>query len=135
MRFNARKCKVVRITKKKFPFSYDYHIDGAKLDSVSFLGLLTSNTLSWNIANITAKANTFLGLIKITCRDINNVTTLKTLYWSLVRPKIEYASQVCNHHTKKNISRRESIQTRATKLILKSDDECLVSHMNSACYL
>jgi len=65
---------------KKAPFSYDYHIDGAKLDSVSFLGLLTSNTLSWNIANITAKANRFLGLIKITCRDINNVTTLKTLY-------------------------------------------------------
>jgi len=68
---------------KNFPFSYDYHIDGAKLDSVSFhrdLGLLTSNTLSWNIANITAKANRFLGLIKITCRDINNVTTLKTLY-------------------------------------------------------
>lgn len=80
MRFNGRKCKVVRITKKKSPFSYDYHIDGAKLDSVSFLGLLTSNTLSWNIANITAKANRFLGLIKITCRDINNVTTLKTLY-------------------------------------------------------
>ena len=65
MRFNARKCKVVKITKKKSPFSYDYHIDGAKLDSVSFhrdLGLLTSNTLSWNIANITAKANRCVGI-------------------------------------------------------------------------
>ena len=65
MRFNARKCKVVKITKKKSPFSYDYHIDGAKLDSVSFhrdLGLLTSNTLSWNIANITAKTNRCVGI-------------------------------------------------------------------------
>ena len=41
---------------------------GAKLDSVSLhrdLGLLTSNVLSWNyhIANMTAKANSILGVI------------------------------------------------------------------------
>ena len=62
MRINASKCKVMRITKKKSPFTYDYHIDGAKLDSVSLhrdLGLLTYDVLSWNyhIANITAKAS------------------------------------------------------------------------------
>ena len=59
MRINASKCKVMRITKKKSPFTYDYHINGAKLNSVSLhrdLGLLTSDVLSWNfhIANITA---------------------------------------------------------------------------------
>ena len=63
----------------------------AKLNSLSLhrdLGLLTSDVLSWNlhIANITAKANSILGLIKRTCRDVNDVTTLKTLYCSLVRP-------------------------------------------------
>ena len=63
MRINASKCKVMRITKKKSPFTYDYHINGAKLDSFSLhrdLGLLTSDVLSWNfhIANITGKANT-----------------------------------------------------------------------------
>lgn len=82
MRVNASKCKVVRITKKKSPYNYDYHIDGTKLDSVSIhrdLGLLTSNVLSWNyhIANITAKENSTLGLIKRTCQDANNVTTLR----------------------------------------------------------
>ena len=37
------------------------------------LGLLTGDVLSWNfhIANITAKANSILGLIKGTCRDVN----------------------------------------------------------------
>ena len=42
---------VMRITKKKSPFTYDYHIDGAKLNSVSLhrdLGLLTRDVLSWN---------------------------------------------------------------------------------------
>ena len=52
-----------------------------------------------------------------------------------MRPKVEYASKVWNSHTENNISCRELIQTRATNFILKSDDECLVSHMNSACYL
>ena len=74
----------MRITQKKSPFTYDYHINhinGTKLDSVSLhrdLGLLTSDVLSWNyhIANITAKANTILGLIKRTCRDANDVTTI-----------------------------------------------------------
>ena len=94
MRINPSKCKVMRITKKKSPYTYDYQIDGAKLDSVSShrdLGLLTSDVLSWNyhIANITAKANSILGLIKRTCRDVNDVTTLKTLFCSLVRPKAE----------------------------------------------
>ena len=91
------------------------------------LGLLTSDVLSWNphIANITAQANSILGLIKGTCRDVNDVTTLKNLYCSLVRPRVEYASQVWNPYTKSNISRIESIQRRATKFILKSDDEYL----------
>ena len=75
------------------------------------LGLLTSDVLSWNfhIANITAKANSILGLIKRTCRDVNDVTTLKTLCCNLVKPRVEYASQVWNPFTKSNISRIESI--------------------------
>ena len=89
------------------------------------LGLLSSNVLSWNyhIANITAKANSILGLIKRTCRDVNDVTTLRTLCCILVRPKVEYASKVWNPYTKNNISRKESIQRMATKFILKSDEE------------
>ena len=67
-----------------------------------------------------------IGLIKRTCRDVNDVTTLKTLYCRLVRPRVEYASQVWNPNTKSNISSIESIQRRATKFILKSDDEYLV---------
>ena len=98
----------------------------AQLNSVSLhrdLGLLTSDVLSWNfhIANIPAKANSILGLVRRTCRDVNDATTLKTLYCSLVRLRVEYASQVWIPYTKSNISRIELIQRRATKFILKSD--------------
>ena len=43
--------------------------------------MLTGSVLAWNddIANITAKANGTLGLIKRTCRDVNDVTSLKAL--------------------------------------------------------
>ena len=43
-----------------------------------------------------------------------------------MRPRVDYAFQVWNPYTKSNISRIESIQRRATKFILKSDDEYLV---------
>ena len=43
--------------------------------------MLTGSVLAWNddIANITAKANGTLGLFKRTCRDVNDVTSLKAL--------------------------------------------------------
>ena len=106
----------MRSTKKKSPSTYDYHINGAKLNSVSLhrdLGLLTSDVLSWNfhIANITAKANSILSLIKRTFRVVNDVTTLKTLYCSLVRPRVEYASQVWNPFTKSNVNSKKGNKT------------------------
>ena len=81
---------------------------------------------NYNYNYITAKANSILGLIKRSCRDVNDVTTLTTLYCSLVKPRVDYAFQVWNPYTKSNISRIESIQRRATKFNLKSDDEYLV---------
>ena len=75
-------------TKNKSPFMT---IILMALNLIQFqdLGLLTCDVLSWNyhIANITAKANSTLSLVKSTCRDVNDITTLKTLYCSLVRPR------------------------------------------------
>ena len=50
--------------------------------------MLTGSVLAWNddIANITAKANGTLGLIKRTCRDVNDITSLKALRPADQRP-------------------------------------------------
>lgn len=60
--------------------------------------------------------------IKRTCRDVNDVTAVKALSCSLVRPGPEYASEMLNSSSKSS-SRIASIQRRVTKLILKRDEE------------
>ena len=55
--------------------------------------------------------------------DFKDVTTLRTLYCSLVRPLLEYSCETWNPHTQRNINRIESIQRRVTKFILKSNED------------
>ena len=76
-----------------------------------------------------------LGLIKRTCRDVDDVTTLKTLYCSLVRPRVEYASQVWNPYTKSNISRIESIKEGQQNSFLKVMTNIWLGYVTSVCYL
>ena len=48
MKINAKKCKIMRITKKKSPLAMDYYTDDQSLESVHIykdLGLLTSSNL------------------------------------------------------------------------------------------
>ena len=63
-----------------------------------------------------------LGLIKRTCKGLDDPKTLRTLYCSLVRSNLEYCSVVWSPHTKRNTDKLERVQRGATKFILKSDD-------------
>ena len=64
-----------------------------------------------------------LGLIKRSCRDLRDVSTLRTLYCTLVRSQLEYGSVVWSPFTARNITKLERVQRRATKSILKTDDD------------
>ena len=57
--------------------------------------LLAVLNISWNshADSITARANRVLGLVKRTCKDFRDITTLRTLYCSLVRPLLEYSCE------------------------------------------
>ena len=71
---------------------------------------------------IVSKANRTLGLIKRTCRGLDDSNTLRTLYCALVRSNVEYCSVVWSPYTKKNTEKLEKVQKRATKFILKTED-------------
>lgn len=71
MTINTKKCKIMRITRKKAPLVGEYNIEGQPLECVNVykdLGLFTASGLSWNrhIDRITAKTNRVLGLVKRT---------------------------------------------------------------------
>ena len=130
MDFNTKKCKIMRITRKQVSFTNSVHMNDTVLEEVKEfkdLGILTDCSLSWNSHTdvITTKANRMLGLIERTCKDLKDLNTaiLKTLYCSLFRSNLECCSVVWSPFTKGNIGKLERIQRRATKLILKSNDQ------------
>ena len=92
-----------------------------KVHSYKYLGVTLSDTLGWSnhVHNISTKARRVLGLIyrqysKHLCQD-----TLLQLYISLVRPHLEYASQVWNPHLQKDILMLESVQKFGLRICLK----------------
>ena len=66
-----------------------------------------------------------ISLIYRTCRDDCDRQTLLTLYRSLVRPQLEYATQVWSPSGIGNTKLIERVQRRATRFILKSNDDYL----------
>ena len=65
-----------------------------------------------------AKANRILGLVKRTCKDTRDVRVRKLLFCALVRPVLEYASNLWSPYTIMHKSLVENVQRRATKFIL-----------------
>jgi len=122
MKFNSKKCFVMRITHARSTVYFPYTLSEDLLtpvDSHPYLGVHISNKLNWNnhIQKMCAKANRSLGFIRRNLYSCNQSTKLQA-YTSLVRPLLEYSSAVWDPHTKKNIDLLESIQKRAARFIL-----------------
>ena len=73
LKFNALKCKVLTITRKKSPVTTtDYHLGDTNLQRVQQekdLGIMITSNLSWDahIFSVVNKATKMLGLLKKTC--------------------------------------------------------------------
>ena len=99
MSLSIPKCKTLNISRKKSQPSREYLLDGTLLTTVSEtidLGITITDNLQWSqhIKQISLRANRTLGLIRRICRDISDTNTRKPVsYCSIVRPKLEYASE------------------------------------------
>ena len=105
------------ITLKKKPIKFDYHIDSCVLDHVSHikdLGIILDSRLSFvqHIDYIVGKANRMVGLIKRNFNIINNVTAIRLMFLTLVRPILEYNTVIFNSISDSQANRIESIQKR-----------------------
>ena len=100
--FNASKCKVLTISRRKSLIETKYHLGSTELvrvDSEVDLGITVTKKLSWNqhIIQIVSKANKMLGLLQRTCPLLTDRVARRTLYLSLVKSQLGYATEVGHH--------------------------------------
>ena len=115
--FNALKCLVLTIREAN---RYINTLDGVNLESVDSqkdFGVTISKTLkpATHIDIITKKAHQKKGMIK---RCFTNFTEKKvtTLYQSIIRPALEYASPIWNPWYKQDIEKLEKVQRKCLQL-------------------
>ena len=113
---------VISFSNKKEPILYNYKINEDNLDRVSTvkdLGVYLTHNLNYSthINAITLKAFKLLGFIKRASNNFNNVNTLKTLYITLVRSQLEYATQVWSPPQQYLINRLERVQRKFVKYL------------------
>ena len=92
-----------------------------RVSSYKYLGVTLSNTLGWSthIHDISTEAKRVLGFIYRQYSAHLSQSSLQKLYLSLVRPHLEYASQVWNPHLQRDILKLEGVQKFALKICLK----------------
>ena len=122
LRFNAAKCIFLRLREH---FKYRYSLDGVYLEEESVqrdLGVMVSNNLkpAKHIETITKKASQRIGMI---WRCFTGLTREKitTLYTTIVRPILEYASTTWSPWLKKDIETLEKVQRRCLRMCTDAD--------------
>ena len=129
LQFNVQKCKFMHITRKTRYSQPATHLTlyGQPLEKVNtyiYLGLLLLSDLSWaqHINNICTKAKKLLGLIYCCFYQFSTPTSLFQMYISLVRPNLEYASQVWSPYRVGEVNSLEHVQKFALRMCAKSWD-------------
>ena len=126
---NGSKCKYMIISRLKCnsvaaPILTLHNKAIEKVSSYKYLGVIITNDLLWSahIERIRSKANKIIGLIYRQFYSWSSQQTLLRLYTSLVRPHLEYATQVWNPYLMKDIQKLENVQKFALKVCCKRWD-------------
>lgn len=132
LELNINKCNVITYHRIKNPSIYNYTINNTTLSRVKEskdLGVTLRSDLKFitHYNNTKNKALRVLGFINRGSKDFKNPYTYKILYLTLVRPILEYASQVWSPHYNVHVKKLESVQRRflrslAFKLGIKQED-------------
>jgi hypothetical protein len=100
LELNVGKCKSITFSRLRHPIEFLYMLDGNildRVDSINDLRVIMDSRMSFtgHIDVTVRKALAMLGFVKKLSYEFRDPYTLKTLYVSLVRPKLKYASCVC----------------------------------------
>ncbi|KAI5692916.1 hypothetical protein M8J75_000108 [Diaphorina citri] len=133
MVLNIEKCKIISFTKKKSTSTFNYTINHTTVpreNKVKDLGVILESDLSLNqhYEAIKNKALRALGFINRNTKNFKNPNTYKILYFTLVRPILEYASPVWSPHNKVHIKTIEKTQRKFLKSLAYKQGKCIINH-------
>ena len=121
MKFNAKKCYLMNITRTRNHLTHNYSLNNHTLQTVTrekYLGITISNDLNWSthINTITNKCNSKLGFLR---RNLSRCPQKlkETAYLSLVRPTLEYAASVWDPHLIKDRNSLEAVPRKAARFV------------------
>ncbi len=124
MRFNATKCQVLRVTKKRkqVPASYSIHGHTLELvDSAKYLGVHLDSQMSFNthVDSITSKANSTRAFLSRNLGHCNRKIK-SAAYTTFIRPIVEYASTSWDPHTERNNCKVEKVQRSSARFVTRN---------------
>ncbi|XP_044757831.1 uncharacterized protein LOC123315985 [Coccinella septempunctata] len=120
---NVEKCHVISYTRKKFSIRYPYNLNGNDLNRVTQtrdLGVLFDDKCSFvpHIENTISSAFRTYGFIVRNSKYFLNTRTLISLFNSLIRSKLEYASIIWRPIYECHVNRLEAVQRRFYKFLV-----------------
>ena len=126
MELNTIKCRQIVITNKFKSSSFLYHLHGKAVPQTSshdYLGVTITHDLRWNAhcANIANKSNEVLGIIHRTLKPCSKPVK-KRANETLVRPKVECASEAWNPHTDQDVNKIEQVQKNDARFVCSNYD-------------
>ena len=121
MHFNVKKCASLSITRKRNPKIFQYFLMGEFLNRVQkhdYLGVTIAHDLRWNdhCSKVINKASRTLGLLRRTLSPCTKAVKSQA-YSTLVRPQLEYASEIWNPNTTSEINRLEQVQRSSARFV------------------
>lgn len=116
------KCEAMSITNCKNEIFFDYKLGDHVLKKVinkKDLGVTFQKNLSFNnhIETITNNAFKALGMVKRFSKPFQNIDAIRTLYTSLVRSKLEYATVIWRPNTQEGTRKVERVQSQFVKYL------------------
>ena len=122
LKFNVSKYTVIHCTRSQTPLICDYFLNNHILkisDQHTYLGVIIHKSQSWSphILNIVTKASRTLNFLK---RNLNKCSSQvkESAYLTMVRPQLEYASDVWDPNQVGDIMELEKVQRRAAHWVL-----------------
>ena len=121
MKFNAKKCNIMWVSRSRKPLQHFYSLGNEILQEVSdakYLGIQIDNKLDWNkhISTVAARGQSKLAFLNRNLKGCPKKLR-DTAYISLIRPALEYSCSVWHPHKKSNKDKIEKVQHRAARFV------------------